>query len=39
MNSKKVPGVIETSRIFGIYNIVTSLSARGKDNKKGLIIQ
>ena len=34
---KKFPGVIEISRVFGIYNIVTSLSVKGKDDKKGLI--
>lgn len=31
---KKVPDEIEPSRVFGIYDIVTSLSADGIDDKK-----
>jgi hypothetical protein len=37
MKSKEVAGVIETSRVFGIYDTVTSISADGIDDKKGQI--
>lgn len=34
---KKVPGVIEANKVFGIYDIIVRLSADSIDNPKELI--